>query len=109
MAPTLTSYTPAPLNIFQDAVVSEHSKTFVFHGEDHTLGNALRYVLMRNPDTEFCGYTVPHPSEEYMHLRLQTRPSIPADEVMVKGAATLKEMCMHIMKTYDAALDSSDE
>ena len=84
--------------------MSDHLKTFVFRGEDHTLGNAIRYVLMRDPNTEFCGYTVPHPSEEYMHIRLQTRQSTPADEVLVKGAATLKEMCQHMMDTYDAAV-----
>ena len=77
----------------------------MFQGEDHTLGNALRHVLMRDPDTEFCGYTVPHPSEEYMHIRLQTRASKPADEVFVKGATTLKAMCQHILETYDAAID----
>ena len=85
-------------------MVSEQSKTFVFRGEDHTLGNALRYTLMRDPDTEFCGYTVPHPSEEYMHMRLQTKPNRSADEVLVNGAATLKEMCQHIMETYDSAI-----
>lgn len=26
---------------------SDYSKTYVFHEEDHTLGNALRHVLMR--------------------------------------------------------------
>lgn len=29
------------------SATSEYSKTYVFHEEDHTLGNALRYVLMR--------------------------------------------------------------
>lgn len=26
---------------------SDYSKTYVFHDEDHTLGNAVRHVLMR--------------------------------------------------------------
>lgn len=25
-----------------------------------------------SPDVEFCGYTMPHPSEPKMHLRIQT-------------------------------------
>lgn len=29
------------------SATNEYSKTYVFHEEDHTLGNALRYVLMR--------------------------------------------------------------
>ena len=40
--------------------------------EDHTLGNALRHVLMQNDEVDFCGYSVPHPSEPKMNLRLQT-------------------------------------
>ncbi|CAN0209296.1 unnamed protein product, partial [Hapterophycus canaliculatus] len=40
--------------------------------EDHTLGNALRHVLMENKEVDFCGYSVPHPSEPKMNLRLQT-------------------------------------
>lgn len=90
--------------IRQEAVVSEHSKTYVFHDEDHTLGNSLRHVLMRDPDTQFCGYTVPHPSELFMHIRLQSRDSKPTDELLAKGAETLKAMSQHILETYDKAL-----
>ena len=25
-----------------------------------------------SPNVEFCGYTIPHPSEAVMHLRIQT-------------------------------------
>ena len=32
---------------------------YQFTGEDHTLGNALRYMLMKDPDVEFAGYTAP--------------------------------------------------
>jgi DNA-directed RNA polymerase I and III subunit RPAC2 len=30
----------------------------------------LRYVLIHRPDVEFCGYSLPHPSETKMNLRL---------------------------------------
>ena len=55
--------------LYTTAVHSDSSKTFVFVDEDHTLGNSLRYVIMRDPSTAFCGYTIPHPSENKMHLR----------------------------------------
>jgi len=35
---------------------SPQSATFIFGNEDHTLGNALRYILMERPETDFCGY-----------------------------------------------------
>jgi DNA-directed RNA polymerases I and III subunit RPAC2 len=49
------------------------SATFIFGNEDHTLGNTLRYILMENADTDFCGYSVPHPYVPKMNVRLQTR------------------------------------
>lgn len=52
---------------------ADECKTFVFGNEDHTLGNVLRHIIMQMPETEFCGYSVPHPSEPYMHLRVQMR------------------------------------
>ena len=39
----------------------ERCCTFVLHNEDHTLGNALRYMMLKDPDVDFCGYNVPHP------------------------------------------------
>ena len=76
-----------------DGSSSGTSRTYIFGDEDHTLGNSLRHVLMqrrvhrtslschtqliarpttRSADTSFCGYSVPHPSEPKMHIRLQT-------------------------------------
>ncbi|KAJ3352100.1 DNA-directed RNA polymerases I and III subunit RPAC2, partial [Entophlyctis luteolus] len=46
--------------------------TFVLRDEDHTLGNSLRYLLMKNPRVSFCGYSLPHPSEYKVNLRIQT-------------------------------------
>ncbi|KAL3776184.1 hypothetical protein HJC23_008221 [Cyclotella cryptica] len=48
------------------------SRTFVLGDEDHTLGNALRHVLIQDPRVNFAGYCVPHPSEPVVHLRVQT-------------------------------------
>ncbi|EEA18941.1 DNA-directed RNA polymerase I and III 14 KDA polypeptide [Talaromyces marneffei ATCC 18224] len=51
---------------------TDTAASFQFKEEGHTLGNALRYVIMKNPKVEFCGYTIPHPSEAKMNLRIQT-------------------------------------
>ncbi len=44
----------------------------MFYDEDHTLGNSLRNILSQRADVEFCGYSIPHPSENKLNLRLQT-------------------------------------
>ena len=59
---------------------SEKSATFIFGNEDHTLGNALRHILINRPATELCGYSVPHPYEPKMNVRLQTY-DVPAIQV----------------------------
>ena len=78
--------------------------TFVLRGEDHTLGNALRYVLMKNPDVEFCGYSIPHPSEDKMNIRVQTTAK-PAADVFRKALLDLKAMAEHIRTSFQEEAD----
>ncbi|CAH0479318.1 unnamed protein product [Peronospora belbahrii] len=92
--------TTAPKKLDVYSTTNDYSKTYVFHDEDHTLGNALRYVLMRNPDVEFCGYTIPHPSEPRMHIRLQSRKGAPADEALRSGLTDLRKVSAQIGDAY---------
>lgn len=78
--------------------------TFTVHGEDHTLGNALRYVLMKNPDVEFCGYNIPHPSDDFVNIRVQTLNGASAADAFRKALRDLADMADHIKATFaDAA------
>lgn len=87
---------------------SNHSATFVLTDEDHTLGNALRYMLMRNPDVSFCGYTVPHPSEAKVHIRVQTDPNTDttADDAFRESLHSLMAICDHVETTFDASMEA---
>jgi len=67
--------------------------SFEFLEEDHTLGNALRWMVMKNPDVEFCGYTIPHPSESKMNIRIQTYEGTTAFEALEKGFDDLMDLC----------------
>lgn len=77
--------------------------TYVMHHEDHTLGNSLRYMIMKNPEVEYCGYSVPHPSEEKINLRIQTR-SYPAQEVLKNGLVNLQKVSLHVLDTFQEAV-----
>lgn len=79
-----------------------YNATFIFGNEDHTLGNSLRHILMQRPETEFCGYSVPHPYEPKLNIRLQTRGK-PAIEVLKDGLQDLTETA-HILD--DVFLDA---
>ena len=74
--------------------------TFTFIDEDHTIGNALRYVLTKNKDVELCGYSIPHPSDNRMNLRLQTYKK-PATEVLHQAIKDLKKMAEHIRAEFE--------
>ena len=83
--------TPPATELFQvKAGNDEYSATFVFGNEDHTLGNSLRYILAKQPQTDFVGYSVPHPYDPFMNIRLQTKESTSL-EVLKKGLKDLEE------------------
>eukprot|EP01102_Stenamoeba_stenopodia_P004435 TRINITY_DN14743_c0_g1_i1.p1 TRINITY_DN14743_c0_g1~~TRINITY_DN14743_c0_g1_i1.p1 ORF type:complete len:119 (+),score=21.12 TRINITY_DN14743_c0_g1_i1:164-520(+) len=84
--------------------------TFVFRDEDHTIGNALRYALMKNSKVDFAGYSVPHPSVNKMNLRVQTRKfedesqNTTATECLKQGLKDITMMCDHILITFESEL-----
>lgn len=45
--------------------------TFELIEEDHTLGNALRHMILKNANVKFCGYALPHPNERKINFQIQ--------------------------------------
>lgn len=80
------------------------SSTFSFSEEDHTLGNSLRYVLNHDPRVEFCGYSVPHPSENRINVRIQTTGD-PAKDVLKDALHDLMLMCQHVRSTFEREVE----
>lgn len=53
-------------------VINEFS--LKIYNEDHTIMNPLRWTISNNwigDRVEFCGYTIPHPSDQVAHLNIQ--------------------------------------
>ena len=61
-----------------------------------------------SPAVQFCGYSLPHPSEAKINIRVQTREGTPAVDAFRTGLHHLVEMAEHIDSVYDAALASFD-
>ncbi|XP_067404666.1 DNA-directed RNA polymerases I and III subunit RPAC2-like isoform X6 [Emydura macquarii macquarii] len=78
--------------------------TFVLHDEDHTLGNSLRYMIMKNSEVEFCGYSITHPSESKINFRIQTRGELPAVEPFRRGLTELVDVCQHVLSKFEASI-----
>ncbi|XP_067139335.1 uncharacterized protein Polr1D [Centruroides vittatus] len=88
------------LEVIQSEFIDDDTtKTFVLNGEDHTLGNSLRYMIMKNPEIKFCGYAVPHPSENKINLRIQTYGSSATDQFR-KGLEDLNQLCEILLEKF---------
>ncbi|KAK6410770.1 RNA polymerase subunit AC19 [Oleoguttula sp. CCFEE 5521] len=87
---------------------TDTAASFAFEKEDHTLGNALRYMITKNPDVEFCGYSIPHPSEAVLHLRIQTWDGVSVHEVLRKGLDDLSDLCDAVEDKFTVSRDAFD-
>ncbi|XP_014626892.1 DNA-directed RNA polymerases I and III subunit RPAC2-like isoform X1 [Glycine soja] len=100
---------------------SDQSKsTFSLVDEDHTFANSVRFTLNQElvvwiflcysldlfiifPRVTFCGYSIPHPSDNRVNIRVQTTGD-PAREVLKDGCQDLMLMCQHVRSTFDNAM-----
>jgi DNA-directed RNA polymerase I and III subunit RPAC2 len=72
-------------------------------GEDHTLGNSFRYILSKNKNVDFVGYSIPHPSEMSLNMRVQTKSGHAVTDVLVESAQTMADICDHVLDTFNEA------
>ncbi|KAI0984338.1 hypothetical protein GJ496_003975 [Pomphorhynchus laevis] len=92
-----------------DEKIMEKSCCFVIGDEDHTLGNALRYVIMKDANVNLCGYTIPHPADETIHLSIQLKKSAPNEvtalHTLNTGLVTLQSVCTEIDTLFKNKVD----
>ena len=82
--------------------MDEKDLTKTINGEDHTLGNLLRHHLLKNPQTVFAAYKVPHPLFHTVSVRVLTLDE-PADAVFnLAVQSALKEL-----NTFEKAFDEA--
>lgn len=93
------------IEVISEGSLDDYTKTFSINDEDHTLANALRYLIMKNPNVIFCGYTIPHPSENKVNLRIQTNKQTTALETLEKGLRDLQSVCEHVNETFQQAVN----
>mmetsp|Transcript_4077 Transcript_4077/g.8180 ORF Transcript_4077/g.8180 Transcript_4077/m.8180 type:complete len:120 (+) Transcript_4077:196-555(+) len=89
---------PTPLVILGSV---ERSRTYRIGDQDHTLGNVLRNILVKGMEDEvdFAGYSVPHPSEAILQMRVQlsNRATLEtADDALMDSCDALQQICKHV-------------
>ncbi|KEF61761.1 DNA-directed RNA polymerase I and III subunit RPAC2 [Exophiala aquamarina CBS 119918] len=64
-----------------------------------------------SPDVEFCGYTIPHPSETKMNIRIQTweDTNTTATDALRKGLSDMIEACDVISEKFTEACNEFDD
>ncbi|KAJ2547410.1 RNA polymerase subunit AC19 [Coemansia sp. RSA 1933] len=92
------------IEILPGASADLTSMTFSIKEEDHTLGNSLRWAIMQNSQVDFCGYSIPHPSEAKANLRIQTTDRSNAIDSMNKGLDDLKSVCQIVKSKFQQRL-----
>jgi DNA-directed RNA polymerases I and III subunit RPAC2 len=102
---------PSAKTAFQ---VIDSGQTFCLGNEDHTLANALRHVLMEDDiHVKFAGYSVPHPSEPIVQIRVQTTRQSNDDNTPGKAlqaaCVTLYDQCQHVLDIWEELLPETKE
>ncbi|CAD2093601.1 DNA-directed RNA polymerases I and III subunit RPAC2, putative [Plasmodium vinckei] len=90
---------------FQNLKTITHA-TFCFENEDHTLGNCLRCILLQKEGIEFAGYTVPHPTQAEINLRIQTTGE-PAINILKDSLDDLSNICSIMLDKFNDALENA--
>ena len=107
----------------QNATADMTACTFAIRNEDHTLGNVIRHTLMQNEtNIEFAGYSVPHPSEPIVQIRVQTRndnnnnknsptttTATTTKHQLYTAPVALQEACDTVSKQCDIVLDQLEQ
>ncbi|KAF7318982.1 RBP11-like subunits of RNA polymerase [Mycena chlorophos] len=99
-----TTDLPPKLVIMKGAAPDLSAATYQIHDESHTIGNALRWMLMKNPKVEFCGYSVPHPSENLIQVRIQMYDNLSSLAALVEALGNLDSLCSTIEDKYKTNL-----
>ncbi|KAJ8518476.1 hypothetical protein ONZ45_g4457 [Pleurotus djamor] len=100
----MAEQTPPKIKIMKGAEPDLSAATYQIYDESHTIGNALRWMLMKNPKVEFCGYSVPHPSENTIQVRIQMYDRLSSLEALIEALNNLDDLCVTIDNKYDQSL-----
>ena len=84
------------------------SGSFLFEGETHTMGNALRQTIIANPKVDFCAYSVPHPAESKMRLRIQCSENENIISAMNQGLDDFSQWCQNLKDEFERAFPTEE-
>jgi DNA-directed RNA polymerase subunit L len=78
--------------------------TFEVKDESHGVCNALRHILMQDPDVEYAVYNIDHPLTGKPQMTIKTKRGKRPRTVLKKAADELKKESSEFKKLVDEAL-----
>ena len=78
--------------------------TFIVKDESHGICNALRHILMQDPDVEYAVYNIDHPLTGKPEMTIKTKRGKRPRKVLAKAAAELEKESSEFKKLIDEAL-----
>ena len=78
--------------------------TFEVKDESHGVCNALRHILMQNPDVEYAVYNIDHPLTGKPQMTIKTKRGKRPRTVLKKAAEELQKESSEFKKIIDKAL-----
>jgi len=95
------------LGDFPDSGRRPHPRKCVALYNHEKVRHRITPKLICSPDVEFCGYSIPHPSEAKMNLRIQTygENGKTAVDALEKGLDDLMALCEAVEDKFQAAVE----
>ena len=78
--------------------------TFRVNVESHGVCNALRHILMQNPDVEYAVYNIDHPLTGKPEMTIKTKRGKRPRNALQKAAEELQKESSEFKKLIDEAL-----
>ena len=88
-----------------------NTSVFTIYLEDHTFGNVVKMMLLRNPKVRFVAFRKPHPLENKIEIKIQTNgdltPLAAFKEALTNLIADVEDCSRQFQKEYDFLMDES--
>ena len=78
--------------------------TFEVSDESHGVFNALRHILMQDPDVEYAVYNIDHPLTGKPQMTIKTKRGKRPRKVLKKAASELQKESSEFRKLLDDSL-----
>ena len=79
----------------------ENTTLFIINGEDHTFGNSVKMMLLRNPKVRYVAYRKSHPLENKIEIKIQTNGEITPIRALREALKNLNDDIDDCVKILD--------